>query len=136
LKLYNTCKQLNLRLKLSVDFNESNRKNILKEKMNETINALSSIRSFIVAIHLNKIDSWSNYSRIFDEDGKHAYMSIYEYPAVSDFMQGLVSIVQDSKVRYLIPEKIDNEEKLEVLIDTLYRAGFCFEKGGSIDEKQ
>ncbi|GLC31126.1 hypothetical protein [Clostridium omnivorum] len=136
LKLYNTSKQLSLRLKLSVDFNDSNRKNILKEKMNETINALSSIRSFIVAIHLNKIDSWSNYRGIFDEDGKHAYMSVYDYQTVSTFMQGLATIVQDSKVRYLIPEKIDKEEKLEELIDTLYRAGFCFEKGGSIGEKQ
>ena len=63
-------------------------------------------------------------------------MSIYDYPTVSAFMHGLATIVQDSKERYLIPEKIDNEEKLEGLIDTLYRAGFCFEKGDSIDEKQ
>lgn len=135
LKLYNTCKELNLKLKLSVDFTDSNRKNILKEKMEETINALSSIRSFIVGIHLNNIDSWSNYRRIFDEDNRHAYMSIYDYPTVSTFMHGLATIVQDSKVRYLIPEKINNEEKLEEIIDTLYRAGFCFEKGGGIDEK-
>lgn len=134
--LHNTCKQLNLRLKLSVDFNDSNRKNILKKKMEETINALSSIRSFIVGIHLNGIDSWSNYRGIFDEDNKHAYINTYEYPTVSTFMRGLATIVQDSKVRYLIPEKVNNEEKLEGLIDILYRAGFCFEKGGSIDEKQ
>lgn len=135
IKLHNTCKELNLRLKLSVDFTDSNRKNILKEKMQETINALSSIRSFIVGIHLNNIDSWSNYRSIYDENHKHAYMSIYEYPTVSTFMQGLATIVQDSKVRYLIPEKVNNEERLEGLIDILYRAGFCFEKGGSIDEK-
>ncbi|MGY0372320.1 hypothetical protein [Clostridium sp. JNZ J1-5] len=133
--LYNTCKQLNLRLKLSVDFTDSNRKNILKEKMEETINALSSIRSFIVGIHLNNIDSWSNYRRIFDEDNNHTYMNIYEYPTVSTFMRGLATIVQDSKVRYLIPEKVKDEEKLEGLIDILYRAGFCFEKSGSIGEK-
>lgn len=135
LKLYNTCKELNLRLKLSVDFSDSNRKNILKEKMGETINALSSIRSFIVGIHLNNIDSWSNYRRIFDEGNNHEYMSIYDYPTVGVFMQGLATIVQDSKSRYLIPEKIDNEEKLEGLIDGLYRAGFSFEKGGNFDEK-
>lgn len=135
LKLHNTCKQLNLKLRLSVDFNESNRKNILKDKMYETINALSSIRSFIAAVHLNNIDTWSNYRRMFDEDGRHAYMSIYEYPTVSDFMLGLAAIVQDSKVRYLIPEKVYGKEKLEGLIDALYRAGFCFEKGGSINEK-
>ena len=136
LKLHNSCKELNLRLKLSVDFNDSNRKNILKEKMEETINALSSIRSFIVGIHLNNIDSWKNYRRIFDEDRRHEYMSIYDYPTVGVFMQGLATIVQDSKPRYLIPEKIDNEEKIEGLIDGLYRAGFCFEKGGDFDEKQ
>lgn len=136
LKLHNTCKELNLRLKLSVDFNDSNRKNILKEKMEDTTNALSSIRNFIVGIHLNNIDSWSNFRRIFDGDYRHEYMSIYDYPTVSAFMHGLATIVQDSKERYLIPEKIDNEEKLEGLIDTLYRAGFCFEKGDSIDEKQ
>ena len=99
------------------------------------MNTLSSIRSFIVAIHLNNIDSWSNYGRIFYEDNRHEYMSIYDYPTVGVFMQGLGTIVQDSKERYLIPEKIDNEEKLEGLIDGLYRAGFCFEKGGNFDEK-
>ena len=104
--------------------------------MEETINALSSIRSFIVGIHLNNIDSWKNYRRIFDEDSRHEYMSIYDYPTVGVFMQGLATIVQDSKARYLIPEKIDNEEKIEGLIDGLYRAGFCFEKGGGFDEKQ
>ncbi|MTK12246.1 MAG: hypothetical protein F8N39_09190, partial [Clostridiaceae bacterium] len=135
IKLHNTCKQLSLRLKLSVDFTDSNRKNILKEKMEDTINALSSMRSFIVGIHLNSIDSWSNYRRVYDEDNKHAYMSIYEYPTVSTFMQGLATIAQDSKVRYLIPEKVKNEEVLENLIDILYRAGFSFEKGGSVDEK-
>lgn len=136
LKLYNTCRELNLKLKLSVDFNDSNRKNILKEKMEETTNALSSIRSFIVGIHLNNIDSWSNYRRIFNEDKRHEYMDTNDYPTVSTFMQGLATIVQDSKERYLITEKIDNEEKLEGLIDRLYRAGFCFKKGGSIDGKQ
>ncbi|RXI64476.1 hypothetical protein DP134_13210 [Clostridium tetani] len=135
IKLHNTCKQLNLRLKLSVDFTDSNRKNILKEKIEETINALSSMRSFIVGIHLNSIDSWSNYRGIYDEDSKHAYMSVHEYPTVSTFMQGLATIVQDSKVRYLIPEKVKNEDVLEGLIDILYRAGFSFKKGGNVNEK-
>lgn len=135
LKLYNTCKQLNLSLKLSVNFNDSNRKNILKEKMDKTINALSSIRSFIVGIHLNNIDSWSNYGAMFYDDHRHSYINTYDYPSVSVFMIGLATIVQDSKARYLIPDKIDKEEKLEVLIDTLYGAGFCFVKGGNIHEK-
>ena len=47
-------------IKDSVDFTDSNRKNILNEKIEETINALSSMRSFIVGIHLNSMDSWSN----------------------------------------------------------------------------
>ncbi|MCH5138550.1 hypothetical protein JMF89_15280 [Clostridiaceae bacterium UIB06] len=115
IKLHNTCQQLKLRLKLSVDFTDSNRKNVLKEKMKDTINVLSSMRSFIVGIHLNSIDSWSDYSRVYDANNKHSYMSIYEYPTVSTFMQGLATIVQDSKVRYLIPEKVKNEEVLEGL---------------------
>jgi hypothetical protein len=134
-KLYNTCKQLNLRLKLSVNFTDSNRKNILKEKMEDTINVLSSMRSFIVGIHLNSIDFWSNYRKIYDGEDNHTYMTIYEYPTVSTFMRGLATIIQDSKVRYLIPEKVKSEEVLEDLIDILYRAGFSFEKGGSVDEK-
>ena len=118
-----------------MDFTDSNRKNILKEKIEETINALSSMRSFIVGIHFNSIDSWSNYRGIYDEDSKHAYMSVHEYPTVSTFMQGLATIVQDSKVRYLIPEKVKNEDVLEGLIDILYRAGFSFKKGGNVNEK-
>ncbi|MGY5239183.1 hypothetical protein [Clostridium tertium] len=132
--LHNICKELNLKLKLSVDFTDSNRKNILKEKLEDTINALASIRSFIVGIHLNSIDDWSNYRDIYVEDSRHEYMSIYEYPTVSTFMKGLATIVQDGKIRYLIPEKVKNEEVLEGLIDLLYRAGFSFEKGVGADE--
>lgn len=134
LNLVNTCKQLNLRLKLAVNFIDSNRKNILKERMKETIDALCTIRSFIVSIHINKIDEWSNYSSTFSCDGRRRYLSIYEYPEVSDFMRGLGVIVQDSEARYLIPEKIDTDEKLEILVDTLYRAGFSFDNGVSIYE--
>ena len=132
--LYNTCKEFNLKLKLSVDFNDSNRKNILKDKMEKTINALSSIRSFIIGIHLNNVEAWNNYGGLYNEENRHTYMSVYEYPTVSRFMQGLATIVQDSKVRYLIPEKVKNEDALEGLIDMLYCAGFTFSKGGSFDE--
>ncbi len=103
--------------------------------MVNTINVLSSIRSFIIGIHINKIESWFNYRGVYYGDNGDTYVSIFDYPTVSAFMQGLATIVQDSKVRYLIPEKVKNDDDLESLIDAMYRAGFSFQKDGSYNEK-
>ncbi len=58
-----------------------------------------------------------------------------DYPTVSTFMAGLMTILQDSKSRYFIPNTVKDSEKLETLIDILYRVGCCFESEETENEE-
>lgn len=126
-RLRNTCKELKLQLKLSVDFTDSNRRNTIKKDMDDMINTLASMRNFIVGIHTNEIDSWGTNSHTYHNDKRYEYINSFDYPTLSTFMSGLAIILQDSRPRYFIPNTVKNSEKLEILIDTLYRVGCCFE---------
>ena len=134
-RLKNTCKEYKLKLKLSVDFTDNNGKNVLKKNMDDTINSLAVMRSFIVGIHLNNIDSWGRYRDFYRNDKRHECININEYPTLSTFMYGLSTIIQDSKPRYFIPDSVKNSDALEILVDTLYRSGCIFEKEVTYDEK-
>ncbi|MEW8994385.1 hypothetical protein [Clostridium sp.] len=127
-RLRNTCKELKLKLKLAIDFTDFNKKNILKENMVDTINSLATMRNFVIGIHLDSIDKWGGYRSIYNNDNRYEYISVYDYPTVSAFVQGLATIIQDSVPRYFIPEKVKDSETLEELIDLLYRGGFTFKK--------
>lgn len=133
--LRNTCKELKLKLKLSVDFTDKNKRNKIKENMNDMINTLASMRNFIIGIHINEIDSWSTSSQIYYSTDRQRFINTMDYPTVSTFMAGLTTILQDSRLRYFIPNAVKNPEKLEILVDTLYRAGYCFESEETEDER-
>ena len=128
-RLRNTCRELKLKLKLSVDFTEFSRKNILKDNMKDTIGKLAAFRSFLVGVHLDSVESWSGYRTIYENDKRYKYISIYDYPRVSTFLQELSTIFQDSVPRYFIPDKVKSSDDLEKLIDLLYRGGFSYKKG-------
>lgn len=133
--LRNTCKELKLNLKLLVDFTDKNKRNKIKKNMNDMVNTLASMRNFIIGIHINEIDSWSTSSQIYYSTDRQRFINTMDYPTVSTFMAGLTTILQDSRSRYLIPDAVKNPEKLEILIDTLYRSGCCFESGVTGDEE-
>lgn len=133
--LRNTCKELKLNLKISLDFTDKNKRNKIKKNINDMVNTLASMRNFIMGIHINEIDSWSTSSQIYYSTDRQRFINTMDYPTVSTFMAGLTTILQDSRSRYLIPNAVKNPEKLEILIDTLYRAGCCFESGETKDEK-
>ncbi len=133
--LRNTCKELKLNLKISLDFTDKNKRNKIKENINDMVNTLAGMRNLIIGIHINEIDSWSPSSQIYYSTDRQRFINTMDYPTVSTFMAGLTTILQDSRSRYLIPNAVKNPEKLEILIDTLYRAGCCFESGETKDEK-
>lgn len=133
--LRNTCKELKLNLKISLDFTDKNKRNKIKENINDMVNTLAGMRNLIIGIHINEIDSWSPSSQIYYSTDRQRFINTMDYPTVSTFMAGLTTILQDSRPRYLIPNAVKNPEKLEILIDTLYRAGCCFESGETKDEK-
>jgi hypothetical protein len=118
--LRNTCKELKLQLKLSVDLSDLNGRNALKKNINDTINTLAVMRNFLIAIHVNSIDSWGFNNYIYEN------ISALDYPNLSTFMSGLSTILQDSRPRYFIPNTVKSTEKLEILVDTLYRGGCSF----------
>jgi hypothetical protein len=126
-RLRNACKEMKLQLKLSVDFTDYRGKNIIKNNIDDMVNTLASMRNFIVGLHMNAIDSWGRYKDIYVNDERHEYISTMDYPTLSTFMAGLSTILQDSRPRYFIPNTVRNSETLEILIDTLYRGGCCFE---------
>lgn len=133
--LRNTCKELKLNLKISLDFTDKNKRNKIKKNINDMINTLAGMRNLIVGIHINEIDLWSPGSQIYYSTDRQRFINTMDYPTVSTFMAGLTTILQDSRSRYLIPNAVKNPDKLEILIDTLYRAGCCFESGETKDEK-
>lgn len=123
----NTCKELKLQLKLSVDFTDTNSRNPIKKKMDDTINTFAGMRNFIIGIHINQIDSWGAIRHIYHNENRYEYVSAMDYPKMSTFMAGIATILQDSRTRYFIPTAVKDSQKLEILIDTLHRAGCCFE---------
>ena len=133
--LHNTCKQLKLQLKLAVNFTDSNGKNALKKEMEDTINSLAGMRSFIIAVHLNNIEEWGGYRTLYSNDKRHEHISTMDYPTISIFMQGLATILQDNRLRYFIPDTVKSSEALENLVDILYRTGCSFEKEVNADEE-
>ena len=133
--LRNTCKELKLNLKISLDFTDKNKRNKIKENINDMVNTLAGMRNLIIGIHINETDSWSPSSQIYYSTDRERFINTMDYPTVSTFMAGLTTILQDSRPRYLIPNAVKNPEKLEILIDTLYRAGCCFESGETKDGK-
>ena len=122
-------------MKISLDFTDKNKRNKIKENINDMVNTLAGMRNLIIGIHINEIDSWSTSSQIYYSTDRQRFINTMDYPTVSTFMAGLTTILQDSRSRYLIPNAVKNPDKLEILIDTLYRAGCCFESGETKDEK-
>jgi len=135
-RLRNVCREMKLKLKVSVDFTDHNGRNIIKSNIDNMVNILASMRNFIVGFHINAIDSWGRYREIYNNDKRYEYISTMNYPALSTFMAGLSTILQDSQPRYFIPSTVRNSETLEILIDTLYRCGCCFESGVVRNEKE
>lgn len=130
IQLRNTCREMKLKLKLAVDFTDSNGKNVLKKDIRTMVNTLSEMRSFIIAVHINNINNWQGYRDIYymGKD-KHRYMGIRGGESLSDFLRGLGQILQDSRERYLIPSTMKSSENLTELVDILLRGG-CHLKSG------
>jgi hypothetical protein len=126
-RLRNTCKELKLQLKLSVDLTDLNGRNVLKKNINDTINTLAVMRNFLIGIHINAVDSWGGRNHVYENDSRNEYVNSFDYPTLSTFMAGLATILQDSRPRFFIPSTVKNSEKLEMLVDTLCRGGFSFE---------
>lgn len=139
IQLRNTCKELKLHLKLSVDFTDVSGKNILKKELRHMVNALSEIRSFIIAIHLNEVNNWFGYRTLYSDnrgkDHRYIYISNNDEQPLSEFLAGMGMIMQDSRERYLIPNTVKNSRGLEELVDTLLRGGFYF-KGEVIENEE
>ncbi|WP_353095719.1 hypothetical protein [Tissierella praeacuta] len=133
--LRNTCKELKLQLKLSVDFTDTNRRNKIKKNMDDMINTLAGMRNLIIGIHINEIDSWGVNRHIYYNNKRREYINSMDYTTMSTFMAGLTTILQDSRSRYFIPNTVKDSEKLETLIDTLYRVGCCFESEETENEE-
>ena len=133
--LRNTCKELKLQLKLSVDFSDRNSRNKLKKNMNDMINTFAGMRNFIIGIHINEIDTWGIRSHVYSNDKRDEYVNSMDYPKMSTFMAGLSTILQDSRTRFFIPNTVKDSQKLEILIDTLYRTGCCFESEAMQNEE-
>lgn len=134
-RLRNTCKELKLKLKLSVDLSDLNGRNVLKNNINDTVNTLAVMRNFIVGIHINAIDSWGNYKSIYENDSRYEYLNSMNYTSLSKFMAGLATILQDSRIRFFIPNTVKDSGKLEILVDALYRGGCSFESEVAGDEQ-
>lgn len=126
-RIRNACKELKLQLKLSVDFTDLNGRNVIKKNVNDMVNTFSTMRNFIVGIHINAVDSSGMSRHTYENDSRREYINTMDYPTLSTFMAGLTMILQDSRPRYFIPNTVKNSDKLEILIDTLYRGGCCFE---------
>lgn len=139
IQLRNTCKELKLKLKLSVDFTDVSGKNILKKDLRHMVNALSEIRSFIIAIHLNEVNNWFGYRSLYSDsrgkDHRYVYISNNGEQPLSEFLAGVGMIMQDSRERYLIPSTVKNSTGLEQLVDTLSRGGFYF-KGEVMENEE
>lgn len=133
--LRNTCRELKLQLKFSVDFTDTSKRNKIKKNMDDMINTLAGMRNFIIGIHINEIDSWGINRQTYYNDKRREYINSMDYPTVSTFMAGLMTILQDSKSRYFIPNTVKDSEKLETLIDILYRVGCCFESEETENEE-
>lgn len=122
-------KSMRFKLKLSLDFSSSNRRNALLDDQSNSFSYLSSIRSDVICIHLNSIDAYNSRTYISDRDDKdhsYYYLNKYKTNINSDFLSGLSMFLRDSKPRYLIPEKLKSPVQLESLVDILLRGGFSF----------
>lgn len=118
-----------------MDLSDLNGRNVLKNNINDTVNTLAVMRNFIVGIHINAIDSWGNYKSIYENDSRYEYLNSMNYTSLSKFMTGLATILQDSRIRFFIPNTVKDSGKLEILVDALYRGGCSFESEVAEDEQ-
>lgn len=133
--MYNICTDLKLRLKLSIDFSQIKNNRGGKYDMDEIMNSLATMRNFIVAIHINKIDEEGGIRALYAKDPRREYVNQYDYTPVSYFISSLGMVLDDKKIRLFIPTGVEKTEKLEVLIDGFLRGGFHFERGSVEDDK-
>lgn len=126
LALYRATKDLKLNLKLILDLVDNrNGANVLKKNCFELAEILGANRDLFIGFHINGIDSWRSWGSLYNQSKGRLYEK-NSYQDFSEFMSTLVMILQDTHVRYLIPQKIKEEEELEKLVDTLYRCGCVF----------
>lgn len=126
LALYRAIKDLKLNLNIILDLVDNrNGSNILKKNCFELAEILGANRDVFIGFHINGIDDWKSWNSLYNQRERRLYEK-NSYQDFSEFMSTLVMILQDSNVRYLIPQKIKEEGELEKLVDTLYRCGCVF----------
>ena len=126
MKLHNAIKEMQLKLKIIIDLVDTSGRNVLKKQMDALINTLAGTPDLFIGFHLNAIDSWGGFHGLYYSSKRSHLYERNPYPPFSEFMTGIATILQDSKPRFFIPQKITKSKDLEILTDQLYRCGCTF----------
>jgi len=118
-------KELKFNLKFAIDFSKLMKKRNSRGQFEDDFNKLSAIRTSIVGIHLSDILGGSSFSKINYQDDK-VYLDKFNYHQNSDLLNYISGLLNDNRVRYLVPEEINSSSALEELSDDLLRGGFSF----------
>lgn len=124
--LYHTINEMKLDLKLVIDLVDTSGRNVLKSRMNDLVDIVTSKPNLFIGFHMNAIDSWGRYHGLYSSSKKETLYDRKAYPPFSSYMSGISAILQDSNPKYFIPQKITKNEDLELLVDQLYRCGCTF----------
>lgn len=128
MKLYNVIKEMKLDLKIMLDMVDTNGRNVLKNSMEDLVNTLHGRQHIIVGFYLNQLEDWGGYHHLYQSTSRSkVYHASKNYQPFSEFMSALTLILDNTHPKYFIPQKVISSEKLEVLVDQLYRCGCRFE---------
>jgi hypothetical protein len=128
MKLYNTIKEMKIDLKIMLDIVDTNGRNVLKNNMEDLVNTLHGRQNIIVGFYMNQLEDWGGYHHLYQSTSRRkVYHTIKNYQPFSEFMSALTVILDSTKPKYFIPQRVTSSEKLEALVDQLYRCGCRFE---------
>lgn len=128
MKLYNAIKEMKIELKIIVDMVDTNGRNVLKSNMEDLVNTLHGRQNIIIGFCMNQLEDWGSYHSLYQSKNRRkVYHATKNYQPFSEFMSALTTILNSTKPKYFIPQKITSPEKLEILVDQLYRCGCKFE---------
>lgn len=128
MKLYNTIKEMKIDLKIMLDMVDTNGRNVLKNNMEDLVNTLHGRQNIIVGFYMNQLEDWGGYHHLYQSTSRRkVYHTTKNYQPFSEFMSALTVILDSTKPKYFIPQRVTSSEKLEALVDQLYRCGCKFE---------
>lgn len=128
MKLYNTIKEMKIDLKIMLDLVDTNGRNVLKNNMEDLVNTLHGRQNIIVGFYMNQLEDWGGYHHLYQSTSRRkVYHTTKNYQPFSEFMSALTVILDSTKPKYFIPQRVTSSEKLEALVDQLYRCGCKFE---------